>query len=255
LNEFIPPQNEAEKPKKSYLHIILPFAFAVAMIIGVLLGIYINQATGGKMVGGGKGDEYAKLREILGLVKNRYVDTLNTQQMEEQVINSWLSHLDPHSVYISAEEMTAVNEDMQGNFDGIGIEFHIDNDTIMVVTPIVGGPSEAVGIKSGDKIVSINDTVVAGKHIVNGDVMHKLRGEKGTKVKLGIKRSGENKLLTFNVKRDKIPLVSVDVAYMIDDQIAYIKVNRFSATTTDELGKQLYEMKNKKKGNGVRRSK
>jgi carboxyl-terminal processing protease len=245
LNEFIPPQPEAEKPKKNYLHVILPFAFAFAIIIGVVMGIYINQATGGKVMGAGKGDEYSKLREILGLVKDRYVDTLNTQQMEEQVINSWLSHLDPHSVYISAEEMTSVNEDMQGNFDGIGIEFHIDNDTIIVVTPIVGGPSESVGIKSGDKIISINDTVVAGKHIVNNDVMHKLRGEKGTKVKLGIKRPGESKLLTFTVKRDKIPLVSVDVAYMVDDQIAYIKVNRFSATTTDELGKQLYEMKQK----------
>lgn len=223
---------------------LLPFAFACVMIMGVQLGIYINRATGGQVMGeAGSGGNFNKLKEIMGLIQDKYVDTLNTDKIEEDVINTWLSHLDPHSVYIPASEMAGVNEDMQGNFEGIGIEFHITNDSILVVTAIAGGPSETAGIRSGDKIVLINDTIVAGKKITNNDVFKKLRGPKGTEVKLSIIRPGEKGLQIFKIKRDKIPLYSVDIGYMVDNEIAYIKVNRFSATTTEELGKKLFELK------------
>ncbi len=240
MNEINPDQVTPPKKKYSFL---LPLAFAIVMIVGVQLGIFISRASNGSAGSTSGATQYSKLNEIINYVNQKYVDTLNSEQLEEDIITSYLSKLDPHSVYIPRREMEEVDEDMQGNFEGVGIEFRIVADTLLVANAISGGPSELAGIKSGDKIIKINDTIVAGKKLTNEDVMHKLRGEKGTKVKVAVMRRGEHRLLDYIITRDKIPLISVDVSYMVDKEIGYIKINRFSATTTDEFGKKLYELK------------
>lgn len=239
MNDIQP--NPSSSPKKQY-SFLYPLAFAIVLITGIQLGIFINKASNGKG-GNHESSQFQKLNEIMNYVNQKYVDTINNEQLEEGAIASYLSKLDPHSVYIPAREMESVDEDMQGNFEGVGIEFRILADTILVANAISGGPAEVAGLKTGDKIIRINDTTTAGKKITNDDVMHKLRGEKGTKVKVSILRAGEKKILDYVITRGKIPLYSVDVSYMVDNEVGYIKINRFSATTTEEFGKKLYELK------------
>jgi carboxyl-terminal processing protease len=182
-----------------------------------------------------------KFQDVLSYAEKFYVDTVDAKVLVEGAINGMLSKLDPHSVYIPASQLQRVEEEFRGSFEGIGVEFDVLNDTLIVVSPIVGGPSEALGILSGDKILKINDTSAIG--IKREDVPKKLRGSKGTKVKVSIFRVGMNNLLDFEIVRDKIPLYSVDVSYMVDDEIGYISVNRFSATTKDEFVKALQKLK------------
>lgn len=176
-----------------------------------------------------------KVQMAWQLINTFYVDSVNQDTMGEEAVIGMLKSLDPHSTYISAKEVEAMNEPLVGSFDGVGIEFNIHNDTLLVITPIAGGPSEKVGIKAGDRIISINDTIVAGIGLKNSDVMKKLRGPKGTTVNMKVLRRGDNELLQFTVIRDKIPIFSVDAAYMATPSIGYIKINRFAATTTDEF--------------------
>jgi carboxyl-terminal processing protease len=236
--------NSNQQSSSSKYLFLIPIIISIAIIIGVALGIYINKVTGGRTNGNANysGAQSDKLNEIMNLVNAKYVDTTNGELLEEEAINAYLQNLDPHSVFIPARELTSVNEDMQGHFDGIGIEFRLKDDTIIVVAAITGGPSEQVGLKAGDKIIKINDTIVAGVKINNDGVMHKLRGMKGTKVKVAIKRNGVKDLINYTITRDEIPQYSVDVAYKITNDIGYIKVNRFSATTTNEFGKKLYDL-------------
>jgi carboxyl-terminal processing protease len=155
-----------------------------------------------------------------------------------------LDQLDPHSSYIPARDLDAMNEPLTGNFDGIGVEFNIISDTIVVVAPINGGPSEKLGIRSGDRIVTIEDTLVAGIGISNKDVISKLRGERGTKVKIEIARRGQKKLIPYEIERDKIPIYSVDAGYMVNDEVGYVKISRFAATTYDEFSEKLSLLQN-----------
>jgi carboxyl-terminal processing protease len=180
-------------------------------------------------------DGASKIDELISYLKTHYVDTVNSSQMYEDALKGILKELDPHSYYLSVEELKQSNEPLQGNFEGVGIQFNIFHDTIMVVSPISGGPSEKVGIKSGDKIVKINDTLVAGVKVTNQDVYKKLRGKKGTKVNMKIMRRGEVELIEFTVTRDKIPVYSVDASYMAAPGVGYIKVNRFASTTMTEF--------------------
>lgn len=173
--------------------------------------------------------------EIVRYVQARYVDTVNTKALEDKAVAYLLDQLDPHSVYISPEEIQAVKEDMSGGFEGIGIEFLMVDDTIQIVSPFAGGPSEAAGILAGDKIISINDTIVAGVKIENGAIYRKLRGSKGTTVRLGILRGKENRVRPVEVVRDMISVKSVDVACMMDDKTGYIKINRFTDRTYQEF--------------------
>jgi carboxyl-terminal processing protease len=189
--------------------------------------------------------KYDKVQDIISFVKLKYVDTVNTDQLTDQVIEKMLSTLDPHSVYIPKKDLEQTNESLEGNFEGIGIEFYIVQDTITVVSAINGGPAELVGIRAGDKIVQIEDTIVAGKKIKNEDVTHKLRGEGGSKVKVLVMRSGGGGLMTFTITRGKIPLYSIDASYMIDAKVGYIKINRFSATTHKEFKHKLKELNEK----------
>lgn len=175
------------------------------------------------------------LEEILKYVDAKYVDTLNDNVLRREAINQLLSKLDPHSVYISPEELQAVEEDMQGNFEGIGIEFILLDDTIQVVTPLSGGPSEAVGIMAGDKIVRISDTLVAGVKIDNGRIFKLLRGVKGSPVKIGVRRGNEKTERQFEIIRDVIPIHTVEASMMLDDKTGYIRVTRFNAKTYQEF--------------------
>lgn len=212
------------------------------MILGILLGFQLRESTQEKkpMSSIGKAD---KLEEVMNLLEVKYVDTLNREEMNEKVIEALLKELDPHSYYIHAKDLTRVNEDLEGNFEGIGVEFYLLNDTIIVVSSIAGGPSEKLGIQAGDKIITIEDSLVAGVGFTNKDVIGKLRGEKGTEVTVGILRNGADELIEFTITRDEIPLFSVDIGYMVDEETGYIKVNRFSATTSREFMDTLFMLK------------
>lgn len=187
----------------------------------------------------------AKLLRALDIINLFYVDSVNNDKIVEAAIIEILKTLDPHSTYISKDEVREMNEPLEGNFEGIGVQFNIFNDTILVVNPIPGGPSEKLGIRAGDRIIKIDGQVVAGVGIKNNDVFKKLRGKKGTQVTVSILRRGEKNLLDFTITRDKIPIYSLDASYMIDKEIGYIKLNRFSATTIEEFKKAIADLKSK----------
>jgi len=210
-----------------------PFIYALILAFGVMLGFVINSITIGKQAIGDR--NYDKVEDVLNYITFKYVDTVNRAQLVDKSIEKILSNLDPHSVYIPAKDLGEMNESLEGNFEGIGIEFFIVQDTITVVTAIAGGPSELEGIKAGDRIVKIEDSVVAGVKIKDVAVKHRLRGPKGTRVKVTVMRSGSPKLLDFQISRDKIPLYSIDAAYMATNDIGYIRITSFSANTHQEF--------------------
>lgn len=189
--------------------------------------------------------EKEKLMALLYYIEKFYVEDVNQHELIENAIKNILNDLDPHSTYVAKEKVEDANEPLKGNFEGVGIQFNILNDTIFVVAPITGGPSERVGLLAGDKIITIDGETVAGIKITNKGVAKRLRGKKGTEVKVQIKRTGEKKLLDFTITRDKIPLFSLNAKYMVNDSIGYIKVTRFASTTTDELRTAIIELKAK----------
>ena len=184
-----------------------------------------------------------KVSTAIQIIKYAYVDTVNEKQLTDEAIRAMIKQLDPHSVYIPVEELSDANEPLNAKFSGVGIQFNINEDTIMVTQTIPGGPSEKLGIRAGDRIVNINDTLVAGVKITNNDVKKKLRGPKGTKVKVMIYRRGEKSLLDFMITRDDIPIFSIDASYMITPKIGYIKIARFAESTTEEFRKALASLK------------
>ena len=188
-------------------------------------------------------DALRKIQLAVMAVKNLYVDTVNTEKLVEDGIRGMLNELDPHSAYTTAKETKAFTEQLQGSFEGIGVQFNISNDTLIVVQPVNNGPSEKVGIMAGDRIVLVNDTVISGVKMTREAIVKRLRGPKGSKVKLGIQRRGIKDRLTFVVTRDKIPLTTVDVAYMIRPQVGYVRVESFGETTYDELMTALEKLK------------
>ncbi len=230
-------------PNKGKAKVFMPLVFAFIMMLGMLIGMRMQQQLRPGMVTQGANSQLAGIGEVFNYIDSRYVDPINSDDLAEKVIKETLEDLDPHSSYISAKDLPRIQESMSGNFDGIGIEFSLVKDTIVVVTPIVGGPSEKLGILSGDKIIQIEDTLVAGINITNDQVMEKLKGERGTYVKVGIYRKGKEELLEFDIRRSRIPLVSVEVGYLMDDEVGYMKVTRFSATTFKEFKKKLNELK------------
>ncbi len=185
----------------------------------------------------------SKLDYVVNLINSQYVDDVNVDSLQDAAIRGFLEDLDPHSVYMTAEEIAKENEQLRGNFDGIGVQFRIIEDTIVVVQPITQGPSHKAGIMPGDRIVEVNDSVVCGKGITNEDVFKLLKGKKGTKVKLGIKRHNIEKTLLFTVKRDAIPIHSVDYSGMINSTTGYIKLSQFSANSHTEVSSALISLK------------
>ncbi len=175
-----------------------------------------------------------KMATFLNLLDNYYVEDANVDSLVEVGITEMLKHLDPHSVYMNAEEIKKANEPLEGNFEGVGIQFQIYQDTIIVVHVIQGGPSQKVGVQDGDKLIFVDTAKVAGVGINNDGVFKKLRGKKGTKVTIKIKRAGEPELLSFEIIRDKIPIFAIGAQYMATPDIGYVKLERFSATATEE---------------------
>lgn len=175
-------------------------------------------------------------------IANLYVDEVDEDELVEDAIISMLKELDPHSTYSDPEEVRKLNEPLQGNFDGIGIQFNMATDTLFVIQPVSGGPSEKVGILAGDRIIEVNDTVIAGVKMSTEDVMRRLRGKRGTKVDVKIQRRGVKELLPFTITRDKIPVYSLDASYMVNDHIGYIRINRFAATTGKEFVDALHRL-------------
>lgn len=221
---------------KNRSRVYLPLLIALSVAVGILLGNYLNrnqvQQINLPSLGASKPN---KLSAIIDLIANAYVDSVNTDEIVEDAIPVMLKDLDPHSTYIPAKDMQEVTEEMQGNFGGIGVQFSIHTDTVQVVDVISGGPSSKLGIQPGDRIVIVNDSLIAGNGVKNETVLNLLRGEKGTEVLVGIKRKGIRDIIKYDITRGDIPIISVDVSYMINDSTGYVKVSRFAEKTYREF--------------------
>ena len=210
---------------------IRPLWVVIILLSGILIGLYINKGVAKKIqVEGG-----SKFDEVMWYVGNDYVEKPDAQKLQDGAIAAMMEELDPHSAYISLDEFNEVNDPLLGSFDGIGVQFRLERDTIAIVNVIKGGPSEKVGLLAGDRIVYVDDTLVASKKLKNDDVMRKLKGPKGTKVRVRVLRRGVDGLLDYTITRDAIPTYSVDIAYMLDEKTGYLKLSKFSATTVSEF--------------------
>jgi len=205
------------------------------LILAIILGLASSTYAQKPAAAQNAQENSQKFARLLRLVESYYVDSTNIGELTEKAITSLLQDLDPHSVYISKEEVERMNEPLQGNFEGIGISFNIHKDTLLVLSTVPGGPSEKIGIMAGDRFIYIDGRNVAGIGIENEDVMKMLRGEKGTKVEIRVKRRSIAELIDFTIIRDKIPINSLEASYMIDKETGYIKLNRFAATTIEEF--------------------
>ena len=216
---------------------ILPVSI-ILIALGIFVGMKIQDAVSDDKIT----SQVRKFNDALEVTSRYYVDDVDSQKLTEDAIKGMLEGLDPHSVYISADQLKRVNEDFQGSFEGIGVEFDIINDTLTIVSPINGGPSEKLGILAGDKIVKIDGQ--SSVKIARDDVPKKIKGPKGTKVNITIIRPGMNEPLEFEITRDKIPIYSVDASFMYNNEIGYVKISRFASTTYDEFMKAMGELRN-----------
>ncbi|MCX6253168.1 MAG: S41 family peptidase [Bacteroidia bacterium] len=222
--------------------VFLPLMLGLSLAIGVIIGRYLPSENNLPQHSNIR-SRNDKLNSILNIIESNYVDSVNRNDLVETAIPAILNKLDPHSVYIAAKDIARANEPLQGNFEGIGISFSMLTDTILVISTIPGGPSEKLGLLPGDKILYVNDSLVAGRHINEQKVMGMLKGPRGTVVKIKILRSRQKELLLFEITRDKIPIYSVDVDYMVNSNIGYIRINNFAVKTFDEFMKGLRELK------------
>ena len=212
----------------------MPLIMAVCVVVGIIIGtFYANHFSGNRLSIINSSSN--KLNNLLHIIDDQYVDTVNVNQLVEKAMPQILAELDPHSVYISAQDVQAANDDLKGSFSGVGIEFTIREDTIRVQNVIGNGPAERAGLIAGDKIVSVDGKPFVGKEVTNQEAMRRLKGPKDTKVKLGIVRYGEKKVKYFTVTRGEIPQKSITATYMLDDETGYIKVKNFGENTYPEL--------------------
>ncbi len=223
--------------------IFMPVIFALLVVLGIFIGRNFMPASRSGSNPLMIYPQTNKLDALMKLIEDEYVDTINRQAIEEKIIPEILKNLDPHTVYIPAKDLAKVNEDLQGNFGGIGVQFSMQNDTVMVINVIPGGPSEKVGILPGDRIVTVDDSIIAGIEMPTDNVMKKLRGEMGTSVKVKIARRPHKELLEYNITRGIIPIYSVDVSYMVNKTTGYIKVDRFAQNTFQEFLTALAKLK------------
>jgi len=213
--------------------IIYPIILGVVLITGIIIGFALNKGSSrSSLIVNPKTD---KLTSVLKYIENDYVDTVGMSRLVELALPAVLKNLDPHSIYIPAKEFQNMNEPLEGGFDGIGVQFNMPNDTIVVINPVKGGPSERLGILAGDRIIKINEKNVAGIKFPQDSVPKLLKGSTGTKVRVGIKRKGVNELIDFEITRAKIPIYSVDISYMLTNEIGYIKISTFAKTTYQEF--------------------
>jgi|688.fasta_scaffold21403_5 carboxyl-terminal processing protease len=220
-----------------------PFIYALVLATGLALGIYLRPANSVQtFMGGGKD----KLSEMLNIIEQSYVDTVDTEALEEQTLNQMLSELDPHSVYIPAADLSVANEQLDGNFEGIGVEFNIIDDSILVVSAINGGPAQELGVMPGDRIIKVDSINVAGNGITSEKVFKLLRGKGGSQVIVTVFRPGTKEKIPFNITRRSIPIYSVDAWRMLNQETGYIKISRFAENTHDEFMKAFKELKAQK---------
>lgn len=241
MEEYNPLSNNEKKT------IFLPLLLALALAGGTWLGFQLSNhqqqnytvvTEGGRKYRGKTG----KVEEILRFIDARYLETEDKSNLEEAAVKAVLDELDPHSSYISLEDIQGVNESLSGNFNGIGIEFYLLDDTIYVVSVIEGGPSDSAGLRCGDKIISINDTIIAGQSIFNSDVIGKLKGPAGSTVNLSVKRAGKTGTEEVTIRRGQIPMRSVMASYMVTSNTGLVKINRFSGTTHEEFKAALQDL-------------
>jgi len=237
---------QGKKAASGKIGIWLPLLFSIVLIVGMLIGLQLSRAVPVVML-----DDQAstsqtpspgKLEELLRYIESKYVDSVDRDQLVDDAIYRILEQLDPHSSYIPAEDLQHANEQLKGNFEGIGVEYMMLEDTMVVVSPLPGGPSEEAGLRAGDKIVMVDDSLIAGVGMRRKDLVSLLRGQKGTEVVVGIKRGRDTNLRRFTITRDEIDMNTVDAAYMLDDKTGYIKLNFFSATTYEEFMQALEQM-------------
>ena len=225
--------------KKNARKIWTPLYLGIAFLLGIAVALYLLPTKTSSF----SNKQLQKFNEVLQYINMYYVDTVDTEKLFEEAINGMLQSLDPHSTYVNAVENKALMESLDGAFEGIGVQFSIINDTVMVVAVVSGGPSEKVGLRVGDRIVMVDGKQFAGIGIQNEDVMKSLRGKKNSKVDVGIKREGFKQIYHYLITRDVIPTYTVDVSYMIDNNKGYIKINQFGSTTGDEFANALKKLK------------
>lgn len=239
--------SQADSGNKTKLNVWLPLLFSLTAVIGMVLGFKLKDSApevikeNSISTLANKGS-VGKLEEMLRFIESKYVDDVNREELIDEAIESILAELDPHSNYISKDQLKSVNESLDGHFDGIGVQIYRLRDTILIVDVLLDGPSEKAGIQAGDKLIMVDDSLVAGTGISNSGIISMLRGKKGDAVKIGVLRKGEPEILNFEVFRDKIPDNSVDTHYKVDGKTGYIKVSRFSSTTYEEFMIALEEM-------------
>ena len=219
----------------------VPLIIAVSIVFGIIMGTFFaNRFAGNKL--NIINSSSNKLNDLLHVIDDQYVDTVNINTVVEDAMPKILEELDPHSTYISAKDAQTANDDLKGSFSGIGVQFTIRDDTVRISGIIKGGPSEKVGLLAGDKIISVDGKKYVGKEVTNEETMHRLKGDKGTKVTIGVLRHGHKKPLSFTIIRGDIPVKSVDAAYMLTNKLGYIKIKNFGETTYAELLTALAEL-------------
>ncbi len=227
--------------KRQYLiraRVYIPIIMSLVLLLGFFLGTNLRRPHPGDnsqpffSVGVERND---KLDHVINYILDSYVDPVSRNELTDEAVRSLVKNLDPHSSYIPAAEFRRMNDPLTGSFEGIGIEFNMINDTLVVINPIAGGPSEEAGIMPGDRIIRVEDTTIAGVNMATDEVVDMLMGEKGTTVDIKVKRAGLPELLSFSLTRDEIPSYSLDIAYMVDERTGYIRLNKFSATTCQEF--------------------
>lgn len=230
---------------KKYL---LPTLTVLGVVLGLIIGSSISQQANAQRIVYQNGQwhfEQSKIDKLIQLMQTAYVDEINVDSITDEVMTEFVQKLDPHSAYIPKEDLEMVNSELAGSFSGIGVQFTIQQDTVRIVAVISGGPSEGVGVLAGDKIITVDDSTFVGKKVNNEKVMKTLRGPKGTKVKLGVMRSGSPEMLYFTITRGDIPVNSVDAKFIIGEKIGFVRVNKFGETTYREFITALAELKAK----------
>lgn len=229
------------------LFIYLPIAFALVLIAGMYIGtkLYKVAVLNNSSFMNLRAGNSNTINDVINYINQDYVDSIGKQQLQESAIKGLLESLDPHSMFIPASEFKEANDPLMGNFDGIGVQFRIERDTVAVINTVTGGPSEKVGILAGDRIVKVDGKPFTGKKITNEVVMKALKGQRGTTVKVSVFRRSQKKPIDFKIVRDVIPTYSIDISYPVDKTTGYIKLSKFSATTADELSQSLTDLSNK----------
>lgn len=236
-------KTETEKIKNKKIKVFFPLIISLSVIAGIFIGNKLIPSERNTFHTSLNLNKPSKISSILRLIEENYVEKVSIDSLEEIAIPVLLKNLDPHTSYLPPVVNEKAHEDLSGNFEGIGVQFNIQEDTVLIINTISGGPSEKVGVLAGDRIITINDSLFAGIGITNKDVISQLKGKKGTKVKIGVKRRGIAQLIDFEIIRDKIPLYSIDVSYMLNNETGYIKISKFAGTTYSEFMEAAVKLK------------